>query len=449
MSLHHRVVWSQGMFLQPHHFQQESRYFERLVDARVRATQGHAWGFDVLVLDEAQLALGSVALQRASGVMPDGTPFSIPDGDALPPPLVIGAEVQDEIVVLAVPLARTGVSEIDFGDGDDPTMAQSMARYDASDVNLRDQANAADDPEPVQLGAPRLRLMRQRDAGDAFAVLSVVRVLERRADQQVVLDRAHIAPQSRIDATAQLSAAAVLMHELVQKRAHALASQMGQLGQGVSEVADFLMLLVLNRSEPLLRQMAGAPSVHPWALHQVLLQLAGELATFAATTRRPPDYPLYRHDDLKSVFTPLLQELRDMLSAVLHRHAQQIELKDRGHGVSSAVVADSELLQTAGFVLAVRAQVPAEQLRQLFPNRSKLGPAERIRELVNGNLPGIGLRSLPVAPRQLPYHAGSHYFELDRQGDLYRQFQRSGAVALHVAGDFPQLELEFWAVRQS
>jgi type VI secretion system protein ImpJ len=68
--------------------------------------------------------------------------------------------------------------------------------------------------------------------------------------------------------------------------------------------------------------------------------------------------------------------------------------------------------------------------------------------LVNLQLPGIALRSLPVAPRQLPYHAGSHYFELDRQGELWKQLERSGSLALFVTGDFPGLELELWAVRQ-
>ncbi len=445
MSSRHRVIWSQGLFLQPHHFQQEARFVERLVDARVRATQPYAWGFDQLVLDEAQLALGRLGLQRASGVLPDGTPFSMPDTDTLPAPLEVGAEVQNEIIALAVPLARPDLTEVDYGDG----QADANARYLVVDASLRDQTNAADDPEAVQLGAPRLRLMRQRDGVDACALLGVARVLERRADGQLVLDRGYLPAQTRIDASGQLSATVAVLHGLVQQRARALAAQMGQLGQGVSEVADFMMLQLLNRSEPVLRQFAGAPSVHPWLMHQSLLQLAGELATFSSDARTPPEYPLYRHEDLQTVFTPLVQQLRELLSAVIQRHAEQIQLIDRSHGVRTAVVADAELLRTAGFVLAVRAQLPAEQLRLRFPAQTKLGPTERLKDLVNLQLPGIALRGLPVAPRQLPYHAGSHYFEIERQGELWKQLERSGSLALHVAGDFPGLELELWAIRQA
>ena len=50
--------------------------------------------------------------------------------------------------------------------------------------------------------------------------------------------------------------------------------------------------------------------------------------------------------------------------------------------------------------------------------------------------------------RQLPFHAGHFYFELERSSDLWRQFQKTGNLALHIAGDFPELELELWAIRQ-
>src|SRR5262245_44201335 len=114
MTLRHRVIWSQGMFLQPHHFQQETRFTENLLDSRVRAGQPYAWGFDEVVLDESQLVLGRVGLLRAAGILPDGTVFSIPDADALPPALEVAADVTNEVVYLAVPRAATGVTEVDF-----------------------------------------------------------------------------------------------------------------------------------------------------------------------------------------------------------------------------------------------------------------------------------------------------------------------------------------------
>jgi type VI secretion system protein ImpJ len=39
------------------------------------------------------------------------------------------------------------------------------------------------------------------------------------------------------------------------------------------------------------------------------------------------------------------------------------------------------------------------------------------------------------------------YFELDQSNELWVQLKTSGGIALHVAGEFPGLVLEFWAIR--
>src|SRR5262249_6240982 len=140
-------------------------------------------------------------------------------------------------------------------------------------------------------------------------------------------------------------------------------------------------------------------------------------------------------------------DIRRSLSMVLERNAIPIPLEDRKFGLRVASILDLELRRTARFVLAAKAQLPTERLQASLPTLVKIGPGERIRDLVNLNLPGIVLRSLPVAPRQIPFHAGFLYFELERSGDLWKQTEQSGLLALHIAGEFPGLELEYWSVR--
>ena len=444
MSWRSAVVWSQGMFLQPHHFQQESRYVARLVDERARCSSPYSWGLRELQLDDALLATGRIAVARASGVFPDGTPFAFPQLDTPPEPLEVPADSAGERVYLALPLGREGVTEVDF----DGAGSDELARLVAVEESVRDHTSVSDEPASIQTGRLKMRLVRERDVTDAFALLCVAQIVDRRSDLQVVLDRSHIPPQTTLDASEPLVAGTRLLQGLIAQRSQALAGRMGQLSHGISELADFMMLQVLNRAEPLFRQHASAPSVHPMTLFTDCLQLAGELSTFTSAARRPPEFPLYRHDDLRGCFTPLFDELRRMLSVVLEQNAVQIDLVDRKHGVRTAIVKDLELARGAVFVLAVSAQMPHEQLRQVFVAQTKVGPVDRIRDLVNLQLPGVVLQPLPVAPRQLPFHAGFFYFELERGGDLWRQFEQNGNLALHIAGDFPALELELWAIRQ-
>src|SRR3546814_587868 len=96
----------------------------------------------------------------------------------------------------------------------------------------------------------------------------------------------------------------------------------------------------------------------------------------------------------------VMAALRQSLSAVLEQTAVPVPLQERRYGIRVAAPGDRSLFTTAVFVLAVRADMPAEALRRNFPNQVKIGPVEQIRELVKVALPGIGARPLPVAPRQ-------------------------------------------------
>jgi type VI secretion system protein ImpJ len=187
--------------------------------------------------------------------------------------------------------------------------------------------------------------------------------------------------------------------------------------------------------------------MHPLDVYDVLLQMAGEFATFTETTRRPNVYPPYHHEDPQRSFAPVIADLRRSLSAVLEQNAVAIPLQERRQGVRVGPIVDRAILRAASFVLSVQADMPTEDLRRLFPSQVKIGAVEHIRELVNVALPGIAIRALPVAPRQIPFHAGASYFELDRNSPHWQQMQASGGFAIHVSGDFPNLRLELWAIR--
>lgn len=437
-----RVIWSEGMFLQPQHFQQQDRYVEHLIKARAAPIAGYCWGFSSLILDEAALALGKVALTRARGVFLDGTPFDLPaDGSALTP-LEILADAHDERVFLALSMQRAGAEESDW------TVAHPLTRYAMTEADVADSNSGADRSALMQLGALKLRLIMERDATDAYTCLGTVRVVERRPDNQVRLDKTYIPPCLDTLESPLLYGYLREILGLLNQRGEVMASRLGQPGRGgVAEIAEFLLLQTINRFEPLFSHLSACSTLHPERLFALALQLAGDLATFTRENRRPPALPPYQHDALDSCFPALLDELRRSLSTVLEQNAIPIDLKEQKYGVRVATIADAELLKSAGFVLAVNAQMPADTLRTRFPSQVKLGPVERIRDLVNLALPGIALRALPIAPRQIPYHANFHYFELDKGSDLWKQLERSGGLALHIAGDFPGLELEMWAVR--
>jgi len=84
MSLNSKVVWSEGMFLNPQHFQQQERYFERYVEGKCSAYGAYGWGLQNFEVDQELLKLGKISILSAKGVFPDGTPFSFPNIDDAP-----------------------------------------------------------------------------------------------------------------------------------------------------------------------------------------------------------------------------------------------------------------------------------------------------------------------------------------------------------------------------
>lgn len=443
MSVSRKVVWSEGMFLQPHHFQQHDRYIEGLVEARAGHLRPSPWGLWELSLDPGLLAIGKVGLATARGILPDGTPFAVPDGDDAPVPLEVPDETRNATVHLALPARQAGMVETDATDD-----RSSLARYVLAETEVRDSNAGAESRAPVQVGRLRLRLLLDGPELAAHSHLGVARVVEKRADKQVVLDEGFIPPCLDARASPRLAGFITEIAGLLHHRGEELAGRMAGPGRGgVSEVADFLLLQAVNRAEPVFRHLDGIADLHPEDLYRLTLGLAGELATFTAQRRRPPELPVYAHHALKETFAPLMAELRRSLSMVLEQNAIPIPLQETKFGIRVATVADRLLFRTAVFVLAVNAQVPAETIRSRFPSQTKIGPVEKIRELVNLQLPGVALRPLPVAPRQIPYHAGFNYFELDRSGDMWKALETASGCAIHVAGDYPGLELELWAIR--
>jgi type VI secretion system protein ImpJ len=444
MSWDNRVLWSEGTFLQPQHLQQHDRFLETYVELRTRGLRPHSWGFLEVALDESLLELGKLAVRSARGILPDGTPFDCPGRDPLPVPLDVPATLRDALVSLVLPVRREGVDEADLGNAS----PDGLARYSAGELEIKDSNASFDRTALIQVARLRLQLLKEGDVTAAYTGLGVARVVERQADNRVTLDRRYVPPMLDVGADSTLAGIVRDIHGLLHQRGDALAERLSQPGPGgVAEIADFLWIKTMNRYEPLFGHLGLTAPLHPERLYALCLELAGELSTYTRESRRPIQYPVYRHDDLAGSFAPLVADIRRSLSMVLERNAIMIELQERAYGLKLALIADPELRRTARFVLAAKAQLPADRLQVTLPTLLKIGPGERIRDLVNLNLPGIALRTLPVAPRQIPYHAGFNYFELERGTELWNQAEQSGNLAMFLSGEIPGLELEFWAVR--
>lgn len=444
MSLESKVVWSEGMFLNPQHFQQQERYIEGLVNGKFSAQGAYSWGVQEFEVDQKLLSLGKASLVSGQGVLPDGTPFSFPVIDEPPPVVDIPENTQNMILYLCLPVRRQGAKDVTIDDN-----TQSLARYVQKEQEIRDVTSDSADSINIDVGRLNLRLLLASDDLSGYVCIGLLRISEIRDDKSIIIDDSYIPTCLDCKKSPRIASYLTEIIGLLHSRAEAIAGRLADVSQGgTAEVADYMLLQLLNRLDPRMRHMAHINGLHPVDLFAQIVQMVGELSTFTATSKRADLFPGYLHDDLESTFVPVVNSLRNSFSTVHEQTAISLELVDKKYGIRVAEIVDRSLIGSATFVLAAKADLPEESIRNHLPAQVKIGPVERIRQLVNAAMPGIGLKALPVAPRQIPFHSGYAYFELEPQSEFWNELKHSGGFAIHVGGDFPGLVLEFWAIRQ-
>lgn len=439
----HKVVWQEGMLLRPQHFQHNDRYYDHQMRLRTQLTGAYAWGFTRIEIDQQFLGSGQIVLHHASGVLSDGTVFDLGDRDR-PLVLEVPANTANAAVYLALPLVTGNCIETRSADQPDV-----VARFTSYAANVADSNAGEDNRTDIFCARPEFQLLLgEQHSEHAYVKLKVCHVQVSTADKAVRLDAGFAPSFINVGGSAYLMSCLKEVVGLLEHRGNAIAARMRSSGQtGSAEVGDFMMLQLINRTEPVLQHYLTIQDVHPETLYRALLALLGELATFGSESKRPQLQSAYQHSDQGATFEKVMLAIRQVLSMVLEQHAIELELQTRQYGVLVSPRVDRQLLGSCSFVLAARAQCAAEELRHRLPSHLKVGSVESIRELVSLHLPGIRMRPLPVAPRQIPFHSSKTYFVLEIHDHEQAQIDASGGFAFHVSGDFSGLELQFWAVR--
>jgi len=441
-----KVLWAEGMFLRTQHFQQFERYVERTSQSATRWLQPLSWGFARLEIDEALLQTGTIALSRAMGILPDGTLFEVPGTDDHPIPIDVPADLKNVVIRLALPIGREGGVSSRLAS---PRAGDPAVRWTGQEVEVGDTVSGSDAQATMIVGKLEMRLMHDGQELSGYVTLPVARLIEKRLDGSVLLDAGFIPTALSCAASERLTSFISEMRGLLQHRGAAIANRLSsQGGKSSAEISDFLVLMLVNRNDMLLRHLGSLNDLHPEALYRSLVELAGELATFTeAATNRPPQLPPYNHAELAGSFNPLIDFLRNSLSAVFEQTAIPIALEERAFGIRVAKITDRSLFTDCVFVVAAKSSIEVETLRANLPKRTTIGAVERIRDLVNLQLGGAPIRPLPAEPRQIPFRSGMIYFEVNAQSEDWRLIEQSGGIAVHVSGDVPDLVIELWAIR--
>ena len=433
-----RVVWSEGMFMSPHHLQQQDLYHEQLLDVRLAAMEPYPWGVVTLELDLEALRAGQVQLSRFVGVLPDGLPVSFEAGDAEAPPArpaegYFPPAQRTLDVYLGVPRERSGVES--YGSGE---RLGGSPRYTPSARPISD-LTASTSISQVAFGQRNVRLLFGTEPRDDFDAIKLCELSRDKSGNLTLVDT-YIPPSLRIDASPfimnELRTLLRLMvskqRQLSSRRRHRDASA---LEFTAGDVTLFLELNALNGTIPYLQHALDAGNLRPRDVYLTLIQVAGQLCTFSVSAD-PSTLPSFQFTNMRATFEELFRRITDLMRSVALEQCLTVDLSVGTDGMFRGRLEDERLERCGQFLLAVRSELPERTVAEQLPKLSKVAAWDDIRALLQAAAPGVPLAVTYRPPPEVPVQPGTVYFSLSLNDGYWKNVMRDRNLALYLPQPF-------------
>jgi type VI secretion system protein ImpJ len=433
------------MYLGPHEFQAQARYFEDAIQFAAAALWFKSYGLIGCVPDAEALRNGTVNIVHASGIFPDGTPFLIPQSDAAPAPRPIAEAfppTRDKMTLyLGIAGRKPGARNVSASPEPGDT------RYFAELRDFNDETSGTD-VRPVNIRRKNIRLLLETELNDRIVSLPLTRI-QRDGKGHFIYDPDFVAPCLQISSSERLMLMVRTLIEILEAKSSALARSSANPG-GVSEfntrdVANFWLMHAVNSGLAALRHLWVSKRGHPEELFMEMSRLGGALCTFALDSH-PRTLPSYDHANLSECFEKLDYHIRTHLEILLPTNCLTIPLTKVANYFYEGEVTDSRCFGRARWVFGIHADIGEAELIIKTPQLVKLCSAKFVGELVRRAIAGLTLTHLPVPPPAISARVETQYFGISRDGPFWDHIAQTHRVGIYVPGELTNAELELLVV---
>jgi len=445
-----KVIWKEGMFLQPQHFQQAERFYQNTLNSTLNHHCPYLYGISELDIDKDAVANGLISITRCRGRLPDSTVFNIPFDDTAP----IARSFSDQFahdqqsldVYLGLPLCMEGKSNVA------PASADVLAsvRYKSRENTVVDEV-AGSQKKQIETGSLNFTVLFGGEPLDNYSAIPLAKLV-RTSSGSIELIAAYIAPLLQIGASAPLLNLLRSLLEMLLAKITALSQGRKQVDGGLAQFAggeetSFRLLQTLNTFTPLINHYHAVPLVHPFDAFCLLTQLAGALCTFSAEVSIK-NLPRYEHGNLNATFAQLVKVIRSVLEADIAAGCVPIPLEQINQATYLCKIPDEKLLLAAKFYLGVSAKAQEKELTIGVLQRIKVCSRNRLDLLISSAMPGLPLMHVMHPPEGLSTKPGFVYFKLDQQGDFWQAIKTSGSMGFYFPNNYADLKLEMLALKE-
>lgn len=449
MSYTSKILWGEGLFLRPQHFQRQDAYHESRLHHTALSLHPYYWGVRALSFDLDALASGMLRTSLLSVIFPDGEPYCAPGADRLPPAIALDSlpSGQAEFTFyLALPPIK------DLGNNSngqqEAQAAVSMARYTDEASSCTDLFTNAIDAEVIYL-RKNVRLITDSEPRDQLITIPVIRI-RRSSAGGFEFDTSFVPPAASIEASPAIYQQLRRLLDMLQAKVNSLYGFHREPSKHIIEfrsgdVASFWLLHTANAAFAALSHLFRQPALHPERLFQELLTLAGSLMTFTKS-HTLADLPTYVHDNPGPGFAALDTLLRELLDTVISARYFAIALTETRRSFHVGHLDSGKIDDKTSFYVSATSSMPTAELVEAIPMRLKVGAPDDVDKLVLSAMPGVRLGYTPQVPPAIPVQPGSCYFLLDNRSPLYERMLQAQSVAIYTPKGIPDLHIELIAV---
>jgi type VI secretion system protein ImpJ len=442
-----KVLWGEGLFLRPQHFQRQDAYHEWRLAETAKGLHPYAWGVRKLKVDENALSNGVLRIAELQAVFSDGDLYMAPGEDELPEAVSLSSwpSGQSECVyhLALAPLRATGGNFVSSDDA-----AKAGVRYMLQSETASDWYTQAVETEVATLRR-RARLLADSEARDHLTTFPLVRV-RRQATGAFEIDTDFMPPCMAIEASPVLQSQLRRLLDVLQAKVDALYGFHREPSKNVIEfrsgdIASFWLLHTCSTGFAGLSHFHHHPLIHPERLFERLLELAGSLMTFSKGFSLA-DLPAYRHEAPGPSFERLDRILRELLETVISTRYFAIALVEQKPSYFLARLDSQKIDATTRLYLGVQASLPPAELVEVIPQRLKIGAPDDVEKVVLMATAGVPLSHLPQVPVAIPVRPGAYYFAVEPRGALYERMLQARSLSIYAPSGLPDLHMELFAL---
>ena len=437
-----KVVWYEGMKLNPHHFQQNDKYNQYYLNSRINFINPNFWGIREIQVDTAALSGGTFNLVKCSGIMPDGLLFDMPGNDPLPKSRsfedLFPATAEKTDVFLSIPVENITGNNCTM----DNELNSNNSRFILQDIDVLDY-NTGANMRSIGIVKPNFQFKFGDESLEDFTSIKLGQI-NRNADGKYTMDKNFIVSSISISASeALLNYTREILGALVSK-----SKELGRLAGihkpelSITQVEILLMLQTVNTYIPLLNYYYTSQNIHPEALYVLFLNLAGQLSTYSNLGIKTAEFPVYEHKHLTEIFGQISGEINLMLNVqkTIERRDIIIPLRKQGETLYIGQLSPSQI--SAQFFISVVSDMPERKIITELPKNIKASAYEEIFAVHQAGIQGVSIEYIAHPPAGVQVNEKAHYFKINKEGRFWDKIEKKNNIAFFIASEFKSLEME-------